>query len=55
MIKVNAMGDACPIPIVKTKNAIKELGGSGEVYLPVGHLRALMRLDILRDADLRGR
>ena len=23
--------------------------------LPVGHLRALMRPDILRDADLRGR
>ena len=26
MIQVNAMGDACPIPVVKTKNAIKELG-----------------------------
>lgn len=25
MITVNAMGDACPIPVVKTKNAIKEL------------------------------
>ena len=25
MLKVvNAMGDACPIPVVKTKNAIKE-------------------------------
>ena len=23
MIKVNAMGDACPIPVVKTKNAIR--------------------------------
>ena len=27
MIKVDAMGDTCPIPVVKTKNAIKELGG----------------------------
>ena len=31
MIQVNALGDACPIPVVKTKNAIKELGGSGVV------------------------
>ena len=26
---VNAMGDACPIPVVKTKNAIKEMGMAG--------------------------
>ena len=26
---VNAMGDACPIPVVKTKNAIKEMGSEG--------------------------
>ena len=25
MIKVNALGDACPIPVVKTLNAIKAL------------------------------
>lgn len=31
MIQVNAMGDTCPIPIVKTKNAIRELNGAGEV------------------------
>ena len=31
MIKVNAMGDACPLPVVKAKNAIKELGGAGTV------------------------
>ena len=31
MIQVNALGDACPIPVVKTKNAIAELGGSGTV------------------------
>lgn len=29
MIQVNAMGDACPIPVVKTKKAIKELGEAG--------------------------
>ena len=26
---VNAMGDACPIPVVKTKKAIKEMGSEG--------------------------
>ena len=31
MIQINAMGDTCPIPVVKTKNAIKELGQSGGV------------------------
>ena len=29
MITVNEMGDTCPIPVVKTKNAIKELNGAG--------------------------
>ena len=28
MITVNAMGDACPIPVVKTKNAIASLKGA---------------------------
>ncbi len=28
---VNALGDTCPIPVVKTKNAIKELEGPGVV------------------------
>ena len=31
MLQVNAMGDTCPIPVVKTKNAIKELGAQGGV------------------------
>ena len=31
MITVNAMGDAGPIPVVKTKNAIRELGEAGGV------------------------
>ena len=29
--QVNAMGDSCPIPVIKTKNAIKELNGPGTV------------------------
>ena len=31
MLQVNAMGDTCPIPVVKTKDAIKELGAQGGV------------------------
>ena len=27
MITVDAMGDSCPIPVVKTKNAIRDLDG----------------------------
>ena len=30
-IKVNAMGDGCPIPVVKTQKAMQELGGTGTV------------------------
>ena len=28
---VDAMGDACPIPVIKTKKALAELNGSGEL------------------------
>ena len=31
MLKVNAMGDTCPIPVVKTKKAIRQLGADGGV------------------------
>ena len=31
MLKVNAMGDTCPIPVVKTKDAIRQLGANGGV------------------------
>lgn len=44
MIKVNAIGDACPIPVVKTKNAIKELGGSGVVEVSVDNEIAVQNL-----------
>jgi len=35
MIRVNAVGDACPIPIVKAKKAITSLNGSGQVEVTV--------------------
>ena len=44
MIKVNAMGDACPLPVVKAKNAIKELGGSGVVEVKVDNEIAVQNL-----------
>ncbi len=44
MIKVNAMGDACPIPVVKTKNAIKEMNGAGVVEVSVDNEIAVQNL-----------
>ena len=41
---VNAMGDACPIPVVKTKNAIKELEGAGMVETLVDNEIAVQNL-----------
>lgn len=42
---VNAIGDACPIPVVKTKNAIAELGGSGTVETLVDNEIAVQNLE----------
>jgi selenium metabolism protein YedF len=44
MIRVDAMGDACPIPVVKTKNAIKELNGPGQVEVLVDNEIAVQNL-----------
>ena len=35
MIKVNAIGDTCPIPVIKTKKAIAEAGGQGTIEVLV--------------------
>ena len=35
MIKVNAIGDVCPIPVVKTKKAMQELQGAGVIEVLV--------------------
>lgn len=43
-IKVNAIGDACPLPVVKTKNAIKELNGTGIVETLVDNEIAVQNL-----------
>ena len=33
--EINAIGDICPIPLVKAKEAIKELNGAGVVEVLV--------------------
>lgn len=44
MITVDARGDACPIPVVKTKNAVKELKGAGKVRTLVDNEIAVQNL-----------
>lgn len=52
MIKVNAVGDACPIPVVKTQQAINELNGAGVVETVVDNEIAVQNLTKL--ANSRG-
>lgn len=42
---VDAVGDPCPIPVVKTKNAIAELDGSGTVETLVDNEIAVQNLE----------
>ena len=44
MILVNAMGETCPIPVVKTKQAIQSLGGAGVVQTLVDNEIAVQNL-----------
>lgn len=44
MICVNAMGDTCPVPVIKTRNAIKELQGGGVVQTLVDNEIAVQNL-----------
>lgn len=41
---VDAIGDTCPIPVVKTKNAIKEMGGAGTLTILVDNEIAMQNL-----------
>ena len=52
MIKVNAMGEACPIPVVKTLNAIKALTGPDVIETTVDNATAVQNL--IRMADKKG-
>ncbi|MGI6070380.1 MAG: sulfurtransferase-like selenium metabolism protein YedF [Blautia sp.] len=44
MITVNAMGDACPIPVIKTMNAIKELKEKDTIEVLVDNEIAVQNL-----------
>ena len=44
MIQVNAVGDACPIPVVKTLQALKSLQGAGSVETLVDNRIAVENL-----------
>lgn len=52
MITVNAIGDSCPIPVVKTLNAIKELKGPDVIETLVDNEIAVQNLT--RMADQKG-
>ena len=43
-IKVDALGDACPLPVVKAKKAISELQGAGRVEVLVDNEIAVQNL-----------
>ena len=55
MIQVNAMGDACPIPVVKTLRALKELNGAGTVQTLVDNRAAVENLTRLAESKEIGR
>ena len=44
MVTVDARGDACPLPVVKAKNTIKELNGAGQVEVLVDNEIAVQNL-----------
>ena len=46
MIKVNAIGDSCPIPVIKTKNAMKEMTGPDTIEVLVDNEIAVQVLQI---------
>ena len=50
MIQVNAMGDACPIPVVKTLSAMRELKGTGTVQTLVDNEIAVQNLTRLAES-----
>lgn len=52
-VQVDAMGDTCPIPVVKTKNAIKALGVEGGILeILVDNEIAVQNL--MKMADIKG-
>ena len=53
MLKVDARGDACPLPVVKAKKAISELNGAGEVEVLVDNEIAVQNLTKMAEREYR--
>ena len=49
MIKIDARGDACPLPVVKAKKAIAELNGAGAVEILVDNEETCIRIPMIGD------
>lgn len=54
MIRVNALGEACPIPVVKTINAIRELRSADHVQVLVDNEIAVQNLTKLANSRSYG-
>ena len=54
-IEVNATGDACPLPVVKTLKALKQLDGEGVVVTSVDNETAVKNISRRRAARPRSR
>ena len=55
MLKVDARGDACPLPVVKAKKAISELKGAGEVEVLVDTIERPEEIDVRRAREAKER
>ena len=47
MIEINAIGDVCPIPVIKAKNALKEMAVGQELIITVDNAIATQNLEKL--------
>ena len=55
MLKVDARGDTCPLPVVKAKKAISELKGAGEVEVLVDTIERPEEIDVRRAREAKER
>lgn len=51
MIKVNAIGDTCPIPVIKTKKAIAEAAGEGTIEVLVDNEIAVQNVTKMAESE----
>ncbi len=51
MIKVNAIGDTCPIPVIKTKKAIAEAAGQGIIEVLVDNEIAVQNVTKMAESE----